>query len=117
MPEKKKYTNIIERKYNSIVIEKAKYEYFETSDDGKMTVYFKSGLVYEFINVKPKFAEAFLNSSDREVGTSFNKYINAYFIIDKIKKTEKFYEIMEKARNTDKQRKEKKARKKHAQLV
>lgn len=117
MSKPKNVTNVVEKKYDSIIIEKAKYEYFETSGDGKMTVYFKSGIVYEFLNVKPRFAEAFLNSSNREIGTSFNKYINAYFIVNKIRKTEKFYQMMEKARNKDKQRKEKKARKKDAELV
>jgi len=119
MPGRKKYANanVIEKKYNSIIIEKAKYEYFETSGDGRMTVHFRSGIVYEFKDVKARFAHAFLNSSDREIGTAYNKYINAFFIVDKTRKTEKFYKAMEKARMVDQQRKEKKARKKNAELV
>lgn len=117
MASKKKFSHEIENKYNSVIIEKTKYQYFDTSDDGRLIVYFKSGLVYEFINVKPRFAKAFMDSSDREIGTAFNKYINAYFVIDKIRKTDKFYKTMEKARNIDQRRKEKKARKKHAELV
>ena len=52
MSKPKNVTNAVEKKYDSIIIEKAKYEYFETSGDGKMTVYFKSGIIYEFLNVK-----------------------------------------------------------------
>ena len=114
---KKTKSNEVVKNYNSVIIEKVKFQYFETSDDGKIAVYFRSGLIYEFLNVKKRFAEAFMNSSDREIGTSFNKYINAYFVVHKIKKTEKFYKTMEKASKVDQQRKEKKARKKHAELV
>jgi hypothetical protein len=117
MPARKKNPNIIEKKYNSLIIEKAKYEHFETSNTGKVTVYFKSGIIYEFKNVKPNYARAFLNSNDREVGTAFNRYINAHFIVSKVRRTEKFYQAIEKAKIVDQQRKEKKMRKKNAQLV
>lgn len=103
--------------HNSIIIEKARWHYRETSDDGRLVVYFRSGLVYDFQNVKPRFAEAFMNSSDQQVGTSFNKYIHNNFVISNIKKTEKFFETMEKARKVDQARKAKKARKKNAKLV
>jgi len=117
MAHTKKYSSEVEKTYDSIIIEKAKYEYFETNDSGKMTVYFKSGLVYEFKGVKKPFAQVFMNSSDREIGTAFNKYINAHFVVDKIRKTKKFHQIMEKARKVDKSRKDKKRRTKNAELV
>jgi len=117
MAHTRKYNSEVEKTYNSIIIEKAKYEYFETNDSGKMTVYFRSGLVYEFKDVKKPFAQIFMNSSDREIGTAFNKYINAVFIIDKIRKTKKFHQTMERARKTDKARKDKKRRTKNAELV
>lgn len=117
MTHVRNFNNEIEKKYDSIIIEKAKYQYSKTNDSGKMTVYFRSGLVYEFINVKKPFAEAFLNSSSREIGTAFNKYLNAHFVVDKIRKTKKFNLTMEKARKIDQQRKEEKARKKYAKLV
>ncbi len=117
MAKKKRNDGVEEKEYNSVVIEKARYRYFDTSNDGKMTIYFRSGLIYEFKNVKPIFAKQFLNSSDREIGTAFNKYISANFVLDKVTKTQKFHKIMEKARNTDKLRKQKKERNRNAQLV
>jgi len=117
MAHTKKYGSEVEKTYNSIIIEKARYEYFETSNSGKMSVYFKSGLVYEFKDVRKPFAQAFMNSSDREIGTAFNKYINGVSIVDKIRKTKKFHQTMEKARKVDKSRKDKKRRTKDAELV
>jgi len=104
---------------HSLIIEKAIWSYRETSDDGRLVIHFRSGLVYDYKNVKPRFAEAFINSTDNEVGTSFNKYIHNNFIISEIKKTKKFHEIMDRARKVDEARKAKKARerKKNAQLV
>lgn len=108
---------IEKRFFNSVIIEKARWYYKETSNSGKLTIYFRSGIVYEFNNVKPQFAMAFLKSTDNYVGTAFNKYINNTFVISKTTKTKKFYEVMEKARKVDQQRKEKKARKQNAKLV
>lgn len=108
----------VEKKFhNSVIIEKARWYYRETSDDGRLVIFFRSGLVYNFPNVKPRFAEAFINSSDQQVGTSFNKYIHNNFVVSNIKKTEKFFETMERAREIDQARKTKKARKKNAKLV
>lgn len=86
----------------SIVFEKARWYYKETSNDGRLVVYFKSGLVYHFKNVKPRFAEAFLHSNDHECGTVFNKYIRSQFEINKVVKTPKFIKMLEDAKRKDK---------------
>ncbi len=118
MTNKRQHGQVQEKEYNnSIVIEKARYTYFDTSNDGRMTIYFRSGLIYEFKNVKPLFAKHFLGSSDQNVATAFNKYISNNFIRSKVTKTKKFYECIEKAKNTDKQRKLKKEGKQNAKLV
>lgn len=112
--------------HHSLIIEKAIWYYRETSDDGRLVVHFRSGIVYDYKNVKPRFAEAFMNSTDNQVGTSFNKYIHNHFVTSEIKKTKKFYETIEKARKVDLARKARKTRerakkarenKKHAELV
>ena len=105
--------------HHSLIIEKARWYYKETSGDSRLVIHFRSGIVYTYKNVKPRFAEAFLKSTDNEVGTSFNKYIHNHFIASDIKKTQKFHENMDKARKVDEARKAKRARerKKNAKLV
>lgn len=86
----------------SIIFEKARWYYKETTTEGTLVIYFKSGLVYHFRKVKPRFAEAFLHSNDYEVGTAFNKYINSQFEIDKIVRTPKFTKMLNDAKKKDK---------------
>lgn len=86
----------------SIIFEKVRWRYKETSNEGTLIVYFKSGLIYHFERVKPRFAEAFIHSSDQEAGTTFNKYINSQFQISKIVRTPKFTKMLETARKKDK---------------
>lgn len=107
----KKFTKLdggIEKVFSdSIIFEKTRWYYRETSGDGTLIIYFKSGLVYHFRNVKPRFAEAFLNASDQESGTAFNKYINNQFQIDKIIRSPKFVKMLEDAKKRDKAAKDK----------
>lgn len=113
MPKKKykKFTKLdggIEKVFSdSIIFEKTRWYYRETSDDGTLVVYFKSGLIYHFKNVKPKFAEVFLYSGDQEAGTIFNKYISSQFEIDKIIRSAKFTKMLEDAKKRDKAAKDK----------
>lgn len=86
----------------SIIFEKARWYYRETSGDGRLVVYFRSGIVYHFKDVKPRFAEAFLHSNDQECGTAFNKYIRSQFQIDRTVKTAKFTKMLQEAKRKDK---------------
>lgn len=107
----------IVKEYNSVIISKVQFNYNEFADNGHLYVHFNSGLIYEFYNVKPRFVEAFMDSKDRDIGYSYNKYINNHFRVDKIIKSPRFTEMLEKSRLQDKTRKLKQKEKRNAKLV
>lgn len=102
------------KEYNSVIIKKVQFNYNPKAENGNLYIHFNSGLIYEYYDVKSKFAEAFMNSTDRQIGTSYNKYINNYFKLDKIVRTEKFADMLEQSRERDKARKQKKKEKTNA---
>jgi len=98
----------IEKEFpTSIIFEKARWNYKETRGDGNLIIYFRSGIVYHYINVKPRFAEAFLHSNDYEAGTSYNKYINNQYQVSKVVRTAKFSEMLTSAKIRDQEAKSK----------
>lgn len=108
----------IEKQFpTSIIFEKVRWNYKETRGDGNLIIYFRSGIVYHYKNVKPRFAEAFLHSNDYEAGTSYNKYINSQYQVCKVVKTPKFSEILENAKKRDQKAKAKAKYKKSKEKV
>lgn len=96
----------------SIIFEKARWNYKETRGDGNLIIYFRSGIVYHYKDVKQTYAEAFLHSNDYEAGTSYHKYIDNQYKIYKIVKTPKFSELLESAKVRDREAKSKAKHKK-----